>query len=275
MIAARSRSGACALVLSALLGTAAAQSLQPFQQEALDRILTTVDPSIRPMMRAQLGPTLALLNEEQVAMMLESFTGQGESDAPAAPEVEPAGASAEDLAYNRAQYEPMIRSAWQADKAFDDFVTEKLAEHCPADGRFAVFGSGWRYEVYPLAPTWASVSDNVELAVEIIGGSYAPQDGRYDFDFSDVRLEFDRGAVERAIAAACTEYVAIGEAFLRDARADASGGDVPPNGMRIEGSANAKVSAVRERLEASLNAEAPNGNNAVLLALLNGRPVGR
>src|SRR5690606_22206224 len=49
MIAARSRSGACALVLSALLGTAAAQSLQPFQQEALDRILATVDPSIRPM----------------------------------------------------------------------------------------------------------------------------------------------------------------------------------------------------------------------------------
>src|SRR5690606_29095643 len=159
---------------------------------------------------------------------------------------------------NRAQYEPMMRKAWEAGKAFDDFVTAELAAECPPDdGRFAVFGAAWRYEVYPLAPTWPTVSADVDLEVEIVGGSYAPQDGRYDFDFSDVRLSFDEAGVERAIAAACAEYTAIGEAFLAEARADARGAEVPPNGMRIEQSANAKVAAVRARLEELLTAQAP------------------
>jgi len=273
MIAVLSRAGACALVLSTFLGTAAAQSLAPFQQEALEKILATIDPEIRPMMRAQLAPTLAMLNEQQVAMMLESFAAQSAPAPSAEPDVEPRTASPEDLAYNRAQYEPMIRRAFQADKAFDDFVTAKLAEHCPEDGRFAVFGSAWRYEVYPLEPTWPRASDDVDVAVEILGASYAPQDGRYDFDFSNVRLDFDRSAVERAVVDACAEYVAIGEAFLEQVRKNAGDDEVPPNGMRIESSANAKVGVVRERLAALLREQAPGGNEAVLLALLNGRPV--
>jgi hypothetical protein len=275
MYAFHPRAGTCALVCSMFLGVAAAQSLQPFQQEALDKILTTIEPEIRPMMRAQLAPTLAMMNEQQVSMMLESFAAQAEAAAPREPEAEPPTASADDLEYNRAQFEPMIRRSWEADKAFDDFVTGKLAERCPEEGRFAVFGSAWRYEVYPLAPTWPAASADADLAVEILGASYAPQDGRYDFDFSGVRLEFDRSAVERGIAAACAEYVAIGEAFLAQARADTSGDDVPPNGMSIERSANAQASVVRERLEKILNAQAPGAINAVLAALLNGRSVGR
>ena len=168
----------------------------------------------------------------------------------------------------------MMRRAWEAGKAFDDFVTAQLAEKCPPnDGRFAVFGSAWRYEVYPLDPTWPTVSADVDLEVEIVGGSYAPQDGRYDFDFSDVRLSFDSAAVARGIETACAEYTAIGEAFVAEARADARGVEVPPHGMRIEQSANAKVATVRARLEELLTAQAPGGNYALLTALLNGRRV--
>lgn len=269
----RLRTGACALVISAVANLALAQSLQPFQQQALDKILAAVEPELRPMMRAQLAPTLAILNEAQVSMMLDAMAAESAQTPPVEEVFEDTTASPEDLAYNRAQYEPMMRKAWEAGKAFDDFVTAELAEECPADSRFAVFGSAWRYEVYPLAPTWPTVSADVELEVEIVGASYAPQDGRYDFDFSDVRLTFDAAAVERGIATACTEYAAIGEAFLAEARADAGGDEVPPNGMRIEQSANAKVGAVRARLEELLREQAPGGNYALFTALVNGERV--
>ena len=274
MLTALSRAGVCALVLSAVLGTAAAQPLEPFQQAALDKILATVDPEVRPMMRAEIAQMLSMLDEQQIATLLESFAAQSGPATAAEPRVGPSTASPEDLAYNRAQYEPMIRRAWQADKAFDDFVDAKLAEHCPADDRFAVFGAAWRYEVYPLAPAWPRAADDVDAAVEILGASYAPQDGRYDFDFTGVRLEFDRSAVEQAVVAACAEYTAIGEAFLAEAHADAGDDEVPLNGIRIERSANAKVDVVRERLAALLRAQAPAGSEAVLLALVRGRPVG-
>ena len=267
------RAAASAALLSVLLtGAAAAQSLQPFQQRALDRMLETVEPEIRPILRAQLAPTLAALNEQQVNMMLEAMAADiaPTEDIPAPAET---AASAEDLAYNRAQFEPMIRRAWAAGRAFDELVTAKLEESCPADGRFAVFGSAWRYEVYPLSPTWPKASNSADLDVDIIGASYAPQDGRYDFDFSAVRLDFDEAAVARGIEAACAEYAAIGAAFVAAARADARGDDVPPNGERIAGDANAQAAAVRSRLEALLQSHAPGGNYAIFTALLNGEPA--
>lgn len=272
------RQSACAVVAAAFVGVAAAQTLEPFQQQALERILASMDPALRPMMRAQLEPTLAVLNPEQIELMLTAMTGDADAapvdDAPAQDEPEDAVASAEDLAYNRAQYEPMIREAWQAAKAYDDFVAAQLDEHCGQRREFAVFGSAWRYEVYPLAPNWPKASNDPNLDVQIIGGSYAPQDGRYDFDFSAVRLDFDTAAVERAVADACAEYIAIGEAFVADARADVvPGDDVPPNGMQLESSANGKASLVRARLEQVLESQAPGGNNALLMALLNGERV--
>ncbi len=268
------RAAVCAALLSVLVSSAAsAQALQPFQQRALDRMLEAVEPEIRPMLRAQLAPTLAALNEQQVTMMLEAMAADAAQtddivDAPA--EV---AASTEDLAYNRAQFEPMIRRAWAAGRAFDELVAAKLEESCPSDKPFAVFGSAWRYEVYSLSPTWPKVSNSADLDVEIIGASYAPQDGRYDFDFSAVRLDFDEAAVARGVAAACAEYAAIGAAFMAAAHADTGGDDVPPNGERIARDANAQADAVRSRLEAALEAQAPGGNNAIFIALLNGTRV--
>lgn len=274
MIAVRART--CVIVaLCAWAGAGHAQSLTPFQQQALDQIVESLDPEIRPMMRAQLAPTLAMLNEQQVTMMLEAMTESladtVEVDDGSSLVNEPA--SPADLEYNRAQFEPVIRRAWQAGKAFDEFVTATLAEHCARERPFAVFGSAWRYEVYPLRPTWPRASNNVDVAVEVIGASYAPQDGRYDFDFSDVRFSFDKAAVARGIAEACSEHAAIGEAFVAAARADAGDQELPPNGMRLESDANRRAGAVQARLEALLESQAPGGNNAVHPALLNGQRV--
>lgn len=269
-----SRTVASCLVAAAASLTASAalaQSLQPFQQEALDKILATVEPELRPMLRTQLQGTLAMLNREQVEMMLESMLAGSEETLVEEPP-ESAPVSEEDLAYNRAQWEPVVRDLWQAGKAFDDFVAAKLAEHCSRDREFAVFGQAWRHEVHPLDPSWPKVSANPDLDVEILGASYAPQDGRYDFDFADVKLDFDRAATEAAIADACAEFVEIGESFLAEARAGVVD-DYLPNGMQIEGSANAKAGAVRQRLEAALQAQAPGGNYAVFTALINGRRV--
>lgn len=52
-------------------------------------------------------------------------------------------ASPADLEYNRAQYEPMIRELWAAQKDFDDLVTEELTRNCGASGRFAVWGQAF------------------------------------------------------------------------------------------------------------------------------------
>ena len=269
----RLRGAACAVFTVALVSIAAAQALEPFQQEALEKILASMEPALRPMMRAQLEPALAVLDREQVALMLESMA-PAESDDEAGDEpYADATASTEDLAYNRAQFEPMIRSTWQAQKRFDEHVDAGLTKHCAAEQEFAVFGLAWRYEVYPLNPVWPKASNDVDLEVEIIGASYAPQDGRYDFDFSEIRLDFDAAAVDRAVAAACAEYLAIGEAFLTRARAAMadSGDAVPPDGLRLQSDANGRVDEVRARLEAVLQAEAPGGG--LHMALLNGQPA--
>jgi len=131
----------CAVALSVSAGVGHAQSLTPFQQDALDKILASMDPEIRPMMRAQLARTLAALNEQQVSMMLAALT-ESMVDTEAAEDEESyasESASPEDLEYNCAQYEPVMRRVWQASRAFDDFVTRNLAEHCPSE-EFAVFG---------------------------------------------------------------------------------------------------------------------------------------
>jgi hypothetical protein len=265
----------CALALWTV--AAAAQELQPYQQEALDAILATSDPETRPLMRAQLAPVLAMMGPAQVEMMLASYTASQEEAAAEAEIPDPAEdydtvASPADLAYNRAQYEPVIRELWATQKDFDDFVTEQLAQDCGAAGRFAVWGQAWRHEVWPLDPNWPKASQSADLDVEILGGSYAQQDGRYRYDFSQVKTGFDRQAVRAAVASACAEYVAIGQAFVDDARGRIVN-DMLPGGDELQGGANRRVEPVRGRLEDALQAHAPAGNGALFQALLNGERV--
>jgi hypothetical protein len=69
------------------------------------------------------------------ALMLCSLTAYAAKSAPAAPApkpAEPKPATPEDLAFNRAQYEPAIRNAWNLEHEYDEFVAAELASpDCP------------------------------------------------------------------------------------------------------------------------------------------------
>lgn len=257
-----------------LANTACADTLQPFQQEALDAILATADPEVRPAMQAQLEPLLAAMDAAQVKLMMAAMAQQAadSQDDTFVEEETNAVATAEDLEYNLAQYEPAIRSSWNAQKAFDEFVDAELASACGQPGTYAVFGSGWRYEVYPLQPNWPRASDSPDLDIQIIGSSYAPQDGRYRFDFSGLTLEFDRQALAESIASACSEYQRLGEAFMANAAKLRQADDLP-GGFELETSVNQQASLINQKLERELQSRAPASSGALYQALLNGTKI--
>ena len=273
MVPALIRASAFVLFLFASALTFAQSGLKPYQQDALTKILNTMDPQVRQMMRPQLEQTLGMLDESQVEMLLASMAadGSGEEEVEYVEE-EVQVASEADLEFNRQQYEPAIRKSWQAAKSYDDFVDAELARACPPTNQFAVFGSGWRYEIYPPNLTWPRASNSADTDVQILGASYAPQDGRYKFDFSGVKESFDKAAVGQAIASFCEEFRAAGEAFMSEARSGIED-DFLPGGYELEQKYNGIVSKYVQQLEMVIQAQAPAANNALYLALLNGERV--
>lgn len=255
-----------------LFAATPAQALQPYQQEALEALLADVDPESRPAIRAQFEPLLAAMGPEQVRLLMEGYASAetGENlDLQDAVQTETTVASAEDLAYNRAQYEPVIRAQWQAQSSFDEYASAAIVAACGEPGRFAVWGSGWRHELLPMDPYWPRASDSPELDVEILGGSYAAQDGRYRYDFSGVRTGFDRSAVDAAVQAGCSEYVTLGQSFAAEANARIQD-DYLPGGDELERAVNERASLVRDRLSAALQQLAPAADGALVMALLSG-----
>jgi hypothetical protein len=214
------------------------------------------------------------MKQAKEQLMLQKMVEQPPDNPPEEAEVvEESVATPEDLAYNRAQYEPALREAWQASHDFDEFADATLAANCPTNrDEYAVYGSAWRYEVMPMQPSWTRASNSADLEVQIVGPSYAPQDGRYDFDFSGMRNNFDRAAVESAIKSACAEYRKIGEEFMAAAKAGMQG-DMLPNGPELENAANAKASPLMNALGDKLKSLGPAGNAPILTALINGTRV--
>ncbi len=246
---------------------AAAADLRPDQKAAVEKLLAGMEPSMREPFRAQIEQSVAMLNKEQVAALVASM---GES-APAESEEEPAAAaSPEDLAYNRAQFEPAVRANWKAQKEFDTFVDGEMAAKCPDRHAYAVVDGPARYELRALSPNWPRASQNVETDVMVIAGSYAPQDGRYDFDFSEVRTAFDKGAVTAAVAKACAGWTREAAAFQAKVRGMVDAGN-DQGAFDYERASYAKVDAIEAPLNAVLGEQAPSANYALFNALMNGR----
>ncbi|WP_428407752.1 hypothetical protein [Hyphococcus sp.] len=264
---------AAAAILIALPSSAA--ELRPDQKEAVEKMLAQLEPSMREPMRAQIEQSVAMLNKEQVAMLVASMedadNGAQEMTDESVEEEAPA-ASPEDLAYNKKQYEPVIRANWQAQKSFDAFVDGELAAKCPSRDQYAVFGSGYRYELRQLAPNWPRASDNVDADVAILSGSYAPQDGRYQFDFSKVRTSYDKAKVSAAVASACAQWTKEAAAFHAKAKPLQAAEDF--NGLHaLEQSSHAKVEPIEAALNEVLEAQAPAGDYALYTALQNGQRI--
>lgn len=254
---------------------AVAAELRPDQKAAVERILADIDPSMREAARPQVEQSVAMLSREQVAMFI---AGLDAKPAPA-PAPKPASAakrqaSPADLDYNRRQYEPAIRKSWQAQKAFDDFVDAQMAAKCPDRHRYAVVDGPARYELRALTPNWPRASWNVETDVAVLGSSYAPQDGRYDFDFSGVRTGFDKAAVSSAVGRACAAWTKEAAAFQAKARAlvDAKNNK---GAFEHERESAVRVAPIEAALNDVLGAEAPSANHALILALQNPRPARR
>ncbi|MDP3493458.1 MAG: hypothetical protein Q8R82_10105, partial [Hyphomonadaceae bacterium] len=230
--------------------TGSAAKLRPDQERAIEAMLKDVEPAMRPMARQQLATSFASFSEAQVAMMMSKMTenkaAEARTPAPVA-EVE-RESTPEDIAFMRAQYEPVMRKHHVAQVEFDKLVNAKVAAYCPASGVYARYGSGWRYEVGQFMMDSALGANNIEARVTVAGGAYMPKDGRYKFDFSKVRTTFDKSAVEAAIKTACDKVHATGKAFLAKvdpliAKKDWDGA------FKAEGAANVALEPIRRELQ--------------------------
>lgn len=249
--------------------------LRPDQERAIEMMLRDVDPAMRPMAREQLVKSFAHFTESQIAMVVSRIQANAASapSAPApAPEVETV-ASPEDLAFNKAQYEPVIRQHHAAQKTFDVFANARIDAYCPGRDQYARFGSGWRYEQGQFTQPSALATWNVETNVQVADEAYAPKDGRYRFDFSGVRLTFDENRVDAAIRSVCDKVHAAGRDFLAKidpviARKDWDGA------FRLEQWAQGRLEPLRAELKAKVGALMPGDFTAIQLALMHGTRIG-
>lgn len=250
------------------------QKLRPDQERAIEMALKDVEPAMRPMARQQLAATFANFTEAQIAMMVakmnENRAEEARTPEPVA-EVETVATPA-DLAYNKAQFEPVIRKHHAIQKRFDDFVNAKLAAYCPSRDQYARFGSAWRYDQGQFTEPSALASWNVETDVQVAGEAYAPHDGRYNFDFSKVRMTFDEKAVDQAVKTVCDKVHAAGRDFLAKldpviAKQDWDGA------YKVEQWAHGRMSPIRAELKTKFDALSPGDFSEIQLAMMNGRKI--
>ena len=111
-----------------------AKKLRPDQERAIELALAEVEPAMRPMAREQLATTFGQFSETQIAMMVAQMKANAMTAAntpPPAVEAETV-ATPEDLAFNKAQYEPVIRKHHAVQTKFDIFANAKIAAYCPS-----------------------------------------------------------------------------------------------------------------------------------------------
>jgi hypothetical protein len=266
----------CAVFLSPTIGEAqtASAKLRPDQQRAVEIALQQVEPAMRPMAREQLSKSFAPFSEAQIAMMMAKMDENDKAAAAKpAPVVEVERESTpEDIAFMKAQYEPVMRKHHAAQVEFDKLVNAKVDAYCPASGVYARYGSGWRYEVGQFMMESALGANNIEARVTVAGEAYMPKDGRHKFDFSKVRTTFDKGAVDAAIKSACDKVHATGKTFLAKvdpliAKQDWDGA------FKAEGSANAALEPIRRELQAAYDRIGPGDISVFQLAMMNGVKV--
>lgn len=268
---------ACVAAIFLTPTTGEAQSaggkLRPDQERAIELALNDVEPAMRPMARSQLATTFGQFNEAQVAMMISQMM----ANANATPEptlvtaAEPI-ATPEDIAYNRAQFEPVIRKHHAAQTKFDVFANSRLAAYCPTRDQYARFGSGWRYEQGQYVTPSALASWNVETDVQVAAEAYAPHDGRYHFDFSKVRMTFDEKAVDAAIKSACDKVHAAGRDFLAKVDPVIAARDWD-GAFKLENWAQGRLEPIRTEMAAAFEKLSPEDFTEIQLAMMSGRKV--
>lgn len=247
----------------------AAADLRPDQKLLVDHLLAGMEPAMRASFRAEFERQASILTPEQVQATLRAAGIDPGAPPPALEGADEAVASAADADYHRAQYEPLYRKSWQAQRDYDALVEAELEAACPDPTEYTLVLGPDYYRVRPLQhqplATW-----NVENDLMVLAG-VAPHDGRYDFDFSAVKLTFDRDAARTGIADACAAWTVIATEFYGEAQALRSGD--PRALSALERQYAARVTPVEEKLRAAIAAAGPSNNEALFIALLNGQPA--
>jgi len=251
-----------------------AAKLRPDQERAIEVMLTDVDPAMRPAARQQLAASFANFSEPQIAMMMAKMSENTANKPTApAPAPEPARESTpEDIAFMKAQYEPVIRKHHAVQKAFDAFFNAKIEAYCPGRDTYARFGSAWRYEQGQFVMPSALASWNVETNVTVAGEAYAPTDGRYKFDFSKVRMTFSEAKVEAEIKSACERLHAAGRDFLAKIDPVIAKQDWD-NAFKLEQWAHGRADMIRRDMQAAIDKLSPGDFSEIQLAMMNGVKV--
>ena len=206
------------------------------------------------------------------AVFMSPTSGEAQTGSTAMAARATTGGEMDDKAFMKAQYEPVIRKHHAAQKAFDAFYNAKIAEYCPARDAYARFGSAWRYEQGQFVEPSALASWNVETNVLVTDEAYAPQEGRYRFDFSKVRMTFDEAKVEAEIKSACERVHAAGRDFLTKvdpviAQKDWVGA------FKLEGWAKGRLNPIRHDLQVAMDKLSPGDTSEIVLALMNGARI--
>lgn len=178
----------------------------------------------------------------------------------------------DDAGFMKAQYEPVIRKHHAAQNAFDAFYNAKIDAYCPARDQYARFGSAWRYEQGQFVQPSALASWNVETNVTVTDEAYAPQDGRYRFDFSKVRMTFDEAKVDAEIKSACERVHAAGRDFLAKIDPVIAQKDWD-NAFKLEHWAKGRLNPIRHDLQVAMDKLSPGDFSEIQLALMNGVQV--
>jgi hypothetical protein len=271
---------AAAVMLVPQTGDAQTPKLRPDQQKLVEISVANVEPAHRAIAYEQMAKVVAPYNEAMIAQMMsaanKNLDGQKKQaaaeKAAKAKELPERQVTAEDKAFMRAQFEPVMRKHHAAQVEFDKLVNAKVDAYCPKSGVYARYGSGWRYEVGQFMMESALGANKIDDRVNIAGEAYMPTDGRYQFDFSKVRTTFDKGAVEAAIKSGCDKVHATGKAFLAKvdpiiARKDWDGA------FKAEGSANAALEPIRSELQAAYDKLGPRDISEIQLAMMNGKRI--
>lgn len=184
-----------------------------------------------------------------------------------------ASETADDAAFMQAQYEPVIRQHHAAQKAFDAFFNAKVDAYCPSRDQYARYGAGWRYEQGQFGTPSALASWNVETDIVVTHDAYAPQEGRYRFDFSKVRMAFDETKVEAEIKIACERLHAAGRDFLAKVDPVIAQKDWD-TAYKLEHWAQGRRDMIHRQLQAVVSELSPGDFTEIQLALMNGAKVG-
>ncbi len=267
---------ACVAAIFLTPTTGEAQSagqLRADQQRAIELALNDVEPAMRPAARAQLAATFGQFSEAQIAMLVSQMTANaGKQPAPTQVAATETVATPADLAFNRAQFEPVIRKHHAVQTKFDAFVNAKLAAYCPTRDQYARYGSGWRYEQGQYVQPSALATWNVETDVAVAAEAYAPHGGRYNFDFAEVRMTFDEKAVDASIKSACDKVHAAGRDFLAKVDPVIAAKDWD-KAFTLERWAQGRLDPIRAVMAADFEKLSPGDFTEIQLAMMRGRKV--